>query len=138
MKRFHLLWLTALATAGFLASCNSEDPMVKKYGLEFNKNRTELGLPKLPDNWKVVKSDKDKGILRWASGDTLKGAGFAHKEVTIRDNKLYSEENRFEGKNKYHRDGVDYTEEVYLGCYFDDKEQISESNCIFKGTRNPV
>lgn len=136
MKRFQLLLLTGLLAIGLLASCSSGDPMVKKYGLDFNKQRQELGLPVLQANWKLVKNDQ--GILRWAPDGNLNAAGFIHKQVTIKDNKLYAEENRFEGKNKYQRDGTDYTEEVYIGCYFDDKEQISEWNCVFKGTRNPI
>lgn len=135
MKRVYLLCLTGLIIAVLLASCNSGDPMVKKYGLDFNPNRLQLGLPALQADWKLVRNDQ--GILRWApEGNST--TGFIHKQVTIKDNKLYAEENRFEGKNKYKRDGTDYTEEVYIGCYFDDKEQISEWNCIFKGTRNPV
>jgi hypothetical protein len=136
MKKYQLLLLIALLASGVLASCNSGDPMVKKYGLDFNKNRLELGLPVLQANWKLMKNTD--GILRWAPEGNLQGAGFIHKEVTIKDDKLYGEENRFEGKNKYQRDGADYNEEVYIGCYFDEKEQISEWNCIFKGTRNPV
>jgi len=136
MKRYQLLLLIGVLAIGLLASCNSGDPMVKKYGLDFNKNRTELGLPILQASWKLVKNDQ--GILRWAPAGDLTATGFIHKQVSIKDNKIYSEENRFEGKNKYQRDGTDYTEEVYIGCYFDDKEQISEWNCVFKGTRNPI
>jgi hypothetical protein len=136
MKRYHLLFLIAVLTTAMLASCSSQDPMAEKYGLNFNKQRSQLGLPALPADWKLVKNTD--GILRWAPEGNLQGPGFIHKEVTVKDDKLYGEENRFEGKNKYQRDGTNFNEEVYIGCYFDDKEQVSEWNCIFKGTRNPI
>lgn len=127
---------------GLLTSCNFQDP-AKKYGTDFNKNRLELGLPVLQDNWKLVKNDR--GVLRWAPENIAEKTdlgmdlqGFVHKDVTIKDNRIYSEENRFEGAKKYRRENVDYTEEVYIGCYFDDKEQVSEWSCVFKGTRNPI
>jgi hypothetical protein len=118
-----------------LASCNSNSPE-KKYGLDFNKNRLELGLPALQPDWKLVKNDQN--VLRWAPEGNLTGVGFIHKQVTIKDDKIYGEENRFEGAKKYRRDGVDYNEEVYISCYFDEKGQISEWGCMFKGARNPI
>ena len=131
MKKYGLL----LLIVSFIA-CNSQDPTVRKYGLDFNQKRQALGLPALQSSWKLVKNVQ--GILRWAPEGNLNGPGYIHKEIMIKNDQIYSEENRFEGKNKYTRDGTDYNEEVYIGCYFDDKAQVSEWNCIFKGTRNPI
>ena len=131
MKKYCLILLI-----GLLAACNSQDPTIQKYGLDFNANRQKLGLPALQSSWKVVKNDQS--IIRWAPEGNLNGPGYIHKEVSIKNDKIYSEENRFEGKSKYTRDGTDYNEEVYIGCYFDDNAQVSEWNCIFKGTRNPI
>ena len=75
MKQYLVALLIVL-----LASCNSENAE-KKYGIDFNKNRLELGLPVLQSDWKLVKNDQS--VLRWAPEGSLTGVGFIHKHVTI-------------------------------------------------------
>jgi len=93
-----------------------------------------VGLPLLDSTWHVTKNVDN--ILQWfpsSHGDSLL---YLSKLVEIKNDKVAREENHFLGKEKYTTVDGTFREQVYVSCYFDEKENISDWDCEYEGPPN--
>jgi hypothetical protein len=114
-----------------LTSCAVNDGTVRKFGIGLNHKRKDIGLPILDSNWRLVKNTD--GVLLWLPETEKDSLAYVSKLIRHDRNKIFFEENKFYGKEKYATiDGI-FREVLYITCSFNDEEEILHWNCEYRG-----
>ncbi len=105
----------------FLANCKSVSTLNSSYGIRFNEARKEVGLPILPEDWKISVSNSRLIVWEPIKKENNGFPYYSHKKVVLDTllNIKY-EENRFIGFGMHRNLDGNFVDELYITYRFYD------------------
>ena len=104
-----------------MSSCNRDS---SKFGLDFNHERREIGIPVLPKGWKIQKKGTDfdgTNYIIWINPkNRTEGDSPIHftKSIKCSEDKIFSETDTYHNGNKYQTiDGHSYVSLIFKYSY---------------------
>ncbi len=118
-----------------LASCflSCKYPHKEKYGMMFNAQRSQIGLPALNAKWTICNEGKDyKGnnYISWArpyEGKSTAEPSFFRKTVVFNADTILNEENEYVGNMPYKNIDGTFGEELFITYNFIDLQTKNDS-----------
>ena len=114
----------------FLCACN--DNGERKFGLDFNATRKQVGLPVLDKHWKISNTGKDyNGIkyIEWTNKSRSTNPRLFKKSIRFTNDTILYEENQYIGKNTYSTIDGTFQEEIFVTFNFvnDDSKGVHQN-----------